>query len=172
MTGTDLRPFQVNHEFYEHINTGGIINWKQITGPIEHIERFLDPPYDFIISLSAIEHFGLGYYEGDQQGVRKDIVAMELAYKWLKSGGRFYLTVPVGVAKQTPHWRRYNQQGIDELIPLHWMQEFSCPYTMRVIETDPITKLSKYAPVAVSWEEAYASDDVGCLYEALFILSK
>lgn len=50
---------------------------------------------DSISSLHAIEHFGLGRY-GDEIDANGHKVAIENIYKILKSGGRFYFSVPIG----------------------------------------------------------------------------
>jgi SAM-dependent methyltransferase len=65
--------------------------------------------FDAVISLGAIEHFGLGYY-GDPVGERKDTEAIRNAWHWLKPGGSLYFDVPwtPGDAHQTPHYRVYS----------------------------------------------------------------
>jgi Caenorhabditis protein of unknown function, DUF268 len=56
--------------------------------------------YDFLVSLSAIEHFGLGYY-GEAVGAQGDYEAMKLAYAWLKPEGRFTVLLARGMSRIT-----------------------------------------------------------------------
>lgn len=67
----------------------------------------LNKKYDLVISVSAIEHSGLGYYQ-ESINYDADINTVHNIYCHLKDRGRFYVTVPVGgIWNQTPHWRRY-----------------------------------------------------------------
>jgi len=50
---------------------------------------------DSVSSLHAIEHFGLGRY-GDNVDYFGYLKGLDNIYKMLKSGGRFYFSVPVG----------------------------------------------------------------------------
>lgn len=54
---------------------------------------FTEASFDWIVSISAIEHIGLGHYQ-DPKHVDGDTVAMERAYRWLKPGGWMYFDVP------------------------------------------------------------------------------
>ena len=54
---------------------------------------FPDESFDGIVSLSAIEHMGLGHY-GDPIHETGDIRVVANAWRWLKPGGWFYLDVP------------------------------------------------------------------------------
>lgn len=67
--------------------------------------------FDVVISLGAIEHFGLGWY-GDPVGECKDKQAVANAWRWLKPGGLIYFDVPwtPGEAHQTAHYRVYSDE--------------------------------------------------------------
>lgn len=69
--------------------------------------------FDVVVSLGAIEHFGLGYY-GDPVGERKDALAVLNAWLWLKPGGSIYFDVPwtPGLAHQTAHYRVYSDETL------------------------------------------------------------
>ncbi len=56
----------------------------------------LFPPesFDAIVSVSAIEHVGLGAYDADPLEPAGDMIAMMNAHLWLKAGGWMYLDVP------------------------------------------------------------------------------
>ena len=57
------------------------------------VSIFPDETFDAIVSLSAIEHMGLGHY-GDPLLDTGDIRTVANAWRWLKPGGWFYLDVP------------------------------------------------------------------------------
>ena len=50
--------------------------------------------FDAIVSISAIEHIGLGHYDDDPIDPDGDIVTVRNAYRWLKPGGWLYFDVP------------------------------------------------------------------------------
>jgi SAM-dependent methyltransferase len=53
--------------------------------------------FDWIVSVSAIEHIGLGHYTADPPREDGDSVAMANAYRWLTPGGWMYADVPWNV---------------------------------------------------------------------------
>lgn len=55
----------------------------------------LENSCDSISSLHAIEHFGLGRY-GDSVNYNGHLLALNHIYKYLKKGGIFYFSVPIG----------------------------------------------------------------------------
>lgn len=80
------------------------------------------PPasFDWIVSISAIEHVGLGHYSADPRREDGDTVAMTRAYDWLTPGGWLYFDVPYNPAKyevvRTSH-RVYDDAAVvDRLI--------------------------------------------------------
>ncbi|SRR6266571_3985262 len=82
---------------------GDVMNWRLCP-----MARF-----DAIVSLSAIEHIGLGAY-GDPLDPSGDISAMQNAYLWLKQGGWVYLDVPYCQQgyEVKPKYRRYDNQAL------------------------------------------------------------
>lgn len=158
MTAIDPRPWEPEDAL---INEGGNRNvfWKQIQSTVAEARPHLSPPYDFIVSASAIEHFGLAYYPGDPSNLDADSEAMDLAYEWLKEGGRAYITVPVGQSKTTYHWRRYNAQEINDRI-------------IRNFTVEAVHVLWSWDATYRSLDEAYQWAGEGCNYEPLFILKK
>ena len=124
------------------------------------LDNILNPLFDFIVSLSAIEHFGLGYYEGDIENSEADAEAMDCIYKWLKPGGKAYITVPIGIKRQTKHWRQYNQEEIQRKI----IRQFN------IVGTLPYKWDNKEDVVPISLIDAVNSDN--CLCELLLILQK
>lgn len=104
VTAVDLRPYPVEHP-----------NLRSIVGPVESLE---DPeePYDLIVSLSALEHVGLGSYGEDEKELDLDRRIVERFRSWLRPGGQLVLTVPFGRWEVTPTQRIYDDQHIAELL--------------------------------------------------------
>jgi len=84
---------------------GDVMNWR----------LFNERTFDAIVSISAIEHVGLGAYD-DPQDPSGDSAAMHNAYLWLKPNGWMYLDVPYcaqGYEVLKKH-RRYDDQALEE----------------------------------------------------------
>lgn len=110
VTGYDLRPY----------DKGDISNgyetclYKHVIGDAKKMT--FEGEFDLAVSVSVIEHSGLGYY-GDEHDGDADIGVCQAIYKALKPGGLFLVTVPVGGSyKQTNHWRRYTKELLKERI--------------------------------------------------------
>jgi hypothetical protein len=89
------------------------------------VMRWVAPElYDWIVSISAIEHIGLGHYERDPVEAAGDIIAMDRAFHMLKPNGLMYLDVPwnVGEAYQvhgTSH-RVYDDATVASRLVQRW----------------------------------------------------
>jgi SAM-dependent methyltransferase len=101
------------------IDCGGYGGQLWVRGDAADINLLAHPEtmrgsFDAVISLGAVEHFGLGYY-GDPVGADKDTQAVINAYEWLKPGGSFYFDVPwtPGTYHQTPHYRVYDDAAVE-----------------------------------------------------------
>ena len=71
--------------------------------------------FDAIVSVSAIEHIGLGSYENDPAHEYGDTIAVTRAYTWLKPGGWMYLDVPYrpdGPYSVNSNFRAYDEAAI------------------------------------------------------------
>ncbi|MEA2067219.1 MAG: DUF268 domain-containing protein [Thermotogota bacterium] len=104
VTGLDLRPYPFTHPNFMFIQTD-ILGW--------------DPPreeYDCAISVSTIEHVGLGGY-GDPTSSKGDKIAVQKLLASLKSGGKLIVTVPFGKFAVERNMRIYNYEKLCELIP-------------------------------------------------------
>ena len=55
---------------------------------------FAPESFDWIVSISAIEHIGLGHYQEDPKAEDGDIITIRHAWRWLAPGGWLYFDVP------------------------------------------------------------------------------
>lgn len=90
-----------------------------IQGDVLNAGLFPPARFDAIVSISAIEHIGLGAYEGDPVNADGDRLAMQHAHRWLKPGGWIYLDVPYGETYAVhPMYRRYDDEAVrSRLLP-------------------------------------------------------
>lgn len=104
VTSVDLRTYPLEHP-----------NLRCLVGPAEDLD---DPaePYDLIVSLSALEHVGLGSYGEDTKTLDLDRQLVERFRSWLRPGGLFVLTVPYGRWEVTPTQRIYDDAHLDVLL--------------------------------------------------------
>lgn len=86
LTGIDWRGLK-------HPGTAAVITGDVMT------HDFAPASFDWIVSISAIEHVGLGHYSGDPKREDGDSIAVARAYTWLKPGGWLYFDVPYNPAK-------------------------------------------------------------------------
>ena len=91
--------------------------------PLEQFDTV--EPYDAVIALSSIEHFGIGHYdfEGSAEAdidAEADIAAVAASADLLGPDGRLVLTVPYGPAEVTDVERIYDRDGILRLLD-GWM---------------------------------------------------
>ncbi len=73
-------------------------------------------PYDAIVSLSAIEHFGIASYDGDVAADDADRQAVVRAGELLRPDGRLVLTAPFGRAEDNALERVYDGARLDALL--------------------------------------------------------
>lgn len=105
-------------------------NYKHIVGDFctmpEFFVRESVNSYDCIISISSIEHFGLGTYKEGNYRSHLDFVAMRKIYDYLKVGGTCYISVPFGgkFIEFAPHWRVYNWEKLNERLIQDFKLEF------------------------------------------------
>jgi SAM-dependent methyltransferase len=109
--------------------------------------------FDAVVSLGAVEHFGLGYY-GDPKGPDKDTQAVINAYEWLKPGGSFYFDVPwtPGQYHETNHYRVYDDQRVEERLrhpkwaPFIWRARGWAPNTQERDAFTDVRPMGEFAP--------------------------
>ena len=104
VTGLDQREYPFEHPNLDFINAD-ILNWIPTEGK-----------YDCAISVSTVEHVGLGGY-GDTVSSDGDMIAVKKLLASLKVGGELIVTVPFGKHAIKRNMRMYNYQKLHELIP-------------------------------------------------------
>lgn len=102
VTGVDLRTWDQENN-YHHIQ-GDFCRL-----PVEFLRENLGT-FDSAISISTLEHFGMGTYQENFAYEYYDVLASRYVYNLLKPNGTFYLTVPFGgkYVELRPHWRVYD----------------------------------------------------------------
>lgn len=80
-----------------------------------HNSKLRPNTFDVAISLSTIEHIGLGVY-GDPAYQEGDIEAAAAIRKLLKKGGSFIITIPFGKPRDTSWYRVYDKKRIERLL--------------------------------------------------------
>ena len=108
--GLDVRPYAFTHPNLT-FHRADLFHWS----PPE--------PFDIILLVSTIEHFGIGGY-GDLQMADADLRAVAHIVEWLKPGGQLLVSVPFGVASITPKHRIYDQERLGRLFAgLQWVEQ-------------------------------------------------
>jgi SAM-dependent methyltransferase len=96
--------------------------WTYIQGDIRDASRFEPNSFDWVISISAIEHIGLGHYDRDPKDEWGDVQTMHNVLSWLKPGGSFYFDVPYNperyVVEGTSH-REYDDKMLRDRLFVH-----------------------------------------------------
>ncbi len=111
VTSVDLRPYDFsvagNHSHY----VGDFTNM-----PDEFYKQHIGY-FDSVISISALEHFGLSTY-GESNTILADVSACRIVHMLLKKGGCFYVLVPFGgkMVEKPGHWRVYDMTALRERI--------------------------------------------------------
>ena len=111
VTGLDFRDYPFTHPNFKFIQTD-ILNWEP------QKEEF-----DCVISVSTIEHVGLGGY-GDPVCNDGDRIAVNKAFATLRSGGKLIITVPFGKFTIKRNTRIYDHEKLCELIPNIEIEKF------------------------------------------------
>lgn len=71
--------------------------------------------FDIVVSLSTIEHIGLGRYN-DRKNAKGDIDTIKEIYRITKPGGQILITLPFGKPVDTDWYRVYNTERVLELL--------------------------------------------------------
>lgn len=139
-------------------------NWIKSHGNLLDPDLYPKDSFDGVVSLSAIEHIGLGHYDDpiDPDGDTKAVANIR---GWLKPGGWFYFDVPYnpeGYSVFGTECRIYDDAALNErllrpFLPLSWPERGQ----FYVDSKDPGTLISKptkaaerYWYVATCWKKA------------------
>lgn len=118
VNGVDLRPYGASGE---GVMSHGC-NYHFMQADFNTVDlSFFHGIFDVAVSISAIEHFGLGTY-GEQPSPDADVVAMRKIYNLLRPGGECYVTMPYAkdFVVWGTDWRVYNEAALKARI----IQEF------------------------------------------------
>lgn len=100
----DLHRYPISHPNL-HAVTGPIQDWS---GP--------DEPLDLILSLSTLEHVGLGAYGEERVDDDLQQRILDCFARWLGPGGELVLTAPYGRWQVTEQQRVYDAAHLDALL--------------------------------------------------------
>jgi hypothetical protein len=105
VTALDLRPYPFEHPLLE-----------VVAAPLEEWEP-PEEPFDAVISISAIEHFGLGAYGEEGNGDEGDLRALDRLRSLTRDDGILVMTVPFGRgAAATEGERTYDRALLERLL--------------------------------------------------------
>lgn len=83
-------------------------------------------PFDTVVSISTIEHLGLGGY-GDVTHEQGDAAGVQRLWSFLRSGGRLLASVPAGRPAVQRGYRVYDEARIRSVFPdiaaIHWFKK-------------------------------------------------
>lgn len=104
VTGLDFLPYPFTHANFTFIRHD-ILAWQPPPGA-----------FDVVVSISTIEHVGLGY-SGDPVANAGDKRAVEALWKALRPGGRLFVTLPAGRPTIRRGYRTYDEATVRGLVP-------------------------------------------------------
>ena len=73
--------------------------------------------FDTVISISTIEHLGLGAYGEAQKGRDADARGVQVLWEWVRHGGRLLASVPIGKRAVFDDFRVYDDQDLARVFP-------------------------------------------------------
>lgn len=119
VVGVDLREYNPGEDTGKGLSKDSpACNYRYVRAdfcdlPADFVRDYLGR-FDSVISLSALEHFGLGTYAEGPRHEFYDVIAMRTAWSLLRDGGSAYVTVPFGrqFFTNASHWRVYDDNAI------------------------------------------------------------
>jgi hypothetical protein len=108
-------------------------------------------PFDVVISVSTIEHLGLGSY-GDVVMEDADVKGVAVLWSLVRPGGRLIVTVPVGRAAVHPGFRVYDGARLRRVFPhpgaVHYFRKRGRDGVWQRVEAADVENLDYEAPAA------------------------
>lgn len=93
-----------------------------IVGNVLEADLFPPESFDAIVSVSTIEHIGLGFY-GDPLDLEGDTIAMRHLRAWMRPEGWLYFDVPyrkAGYALKSNKFRMYDDAALQTRLLTGW----------------------------------------------------
>ena len=157
-TGIDTRAPDV-------IDGDGMV--RRMAANVMDPDLFEPDSFDGIVSLSAIEHIGLGHY-GDPPDPDGDSKAIANAWRWLKPGGWLYFDVPydpTGYRVEGTECRVYDDAAVatrlmhqrDLIIPPAWVgvgRFYADANSPHLLLPSPVHHVKPFHYVAFFWIKA------------------
>lgn len=103
VTALDLNGYPLGHP-----------NLTSVAQSLEEFEP--DASFDGVVCLSSIEHFGLGHFGPDPDGLGAGVRALGRLRTMVVPGGLLVLTVPFGSASVSDFQRVYDTEGLTTLL--------------------------------------------------------
>lgn len=110
------------------------IDWRSIARPGAEIIQGDVMAYDFpaqafdaIVSVSTVEHIGLGGYDNDPIDADGDTRCLDRCKRWLKPGGWIYLDVPYrpdGPYVVSNNYRAYDEPALQARLLAGWRERY------------------------------------------------
>lgn len=104
VTGFDFREYPYRHP-----------NLTFVSGDLTKLP-FENESFDAVVAVSTIEHVGIGFYSDPKESEAADQKAVAEAFRVLKRGGLFLLTVPFGQPSGRDQQRVYDPKTLPELL--------------------------------------------------------
>lgn len=104
VTGFDFRTYPYAHP-----------NLTFVQGDMTKLP-FDNESFDVVLSISTLEHIGIGFYKDPKEIDDADKKALSEAVRVLKHNGLFILTAPYGIANRTDQQRIYDEKNLAELL--------------------------------------------------------
>ena len=105
VTGLDFLPYPFQHPNFRFIQHD-IMSWEPVANE-----------FDMVISVSTMEHVGLGYSGDPLQQQGGDQIAATKLWQALRPGGKLYVTLPAGKPHVQRGYRTYDEARIRQLFP-------------------------------------------------------
>ncbi len=127
VTGVDLNTYAFTHP-----------NFTFVQGDLL-VKKLPKESFDTIITISTVEHCGLGVY-GDAKKEQGDVEVVTELYRLLKPKGQFVITVPFGTHGETYWYRVYDGKTLKALLGRFRIKEERYFVGMQKKSWVPITK--------------------------------